>query len=145
MRLHSIKIKIKKLYLTSLIWNKQHKLCRAFIATLQYLFNRYLPALLFLPSTTLFMLASARELLVPFLLLWFGVAGIRTHDLPLQKWTLYQLSYWGGEGTSQMGMHCLPTSHLWDISFKCVTRDKWIISFTFALSRQSHRFHLQAI
>ena len=26
-------VKIKKLYLTPLIWNKQHKLCRAFIAT----------------------------------------------------------------------------------------------------------------
>ena len=62
-----VKIKIKKLYLTSLIRNRQHKLVRAFIVTKQYLFNRYLPALLYLPSTTPFMQASAREPLVPFL------------------------------------------------------------------------------
>ena len=30
------------------------------------IFNRYLPALLYLPSTTPFVRASARELLVPF-------------------------------------------------------------------------------
>ena len=62
------------LFNVSLSWNKQHKLCRAFIATLQYIFNRYLPALLYLPSTTPFMRASARELLVPFFspLVWCG-------------------------------------------------------------------------
>ena len=40
------------------------------------------------------MRASARELLVPFFtpLVWCG-GGIRTHDLPFQKRTLYQLSY----------------------------------------------------
>ena len=40
------------------------------------------------------MRASARELLVPFFtpLVWCG-HGIRTHDLPLRKRTLYQLSY----------------------------------------------------
>ena len=50
------------------------------------IFNRYLPALLYLPSTTPFMQASARELLVPFFthLVWCG-RGIRTHDLPLRK------------------------------------------------------------
>ena len=31
------------------------------------IFNRYLPALLYLPSTTAFLRASARELVVPFL------------------------------------------------------------------------------
>ena len=43
------------------------------------------------------MRASARELLVPFFtpLVWCG-RGIRTHDLPLRKRTLYQLSYRGG-------------------------------------------------
>ena len=42
------------------------------------------------------MRASARELLVPFFtpLVWCG-RGIRTHDLPLRKRTLYQLSYRG--------------------------------------------------
>ena len=46
--------------------------------------NRYLPALLYLPSTTPFMRASARELLVPFFtpLEWCG-SGIPTHDLLL--------------------------------------------------------------
>ena len=77
------------------------------------IFNRYLPALLYLPSTTPFMRASAKELLVPFFtplvwyddarellvpfftpLVWYG-SGIRTHDLPLRKRTLYQLSYRG--------------------------------------------------
>ena len=44
------------------------------------------------------MRASARELLVPFFtpLVWCG-RGIRTHDLPLRKRTLYQLSYRGGD------------------------------------------------
>ena len=63
------------------------------------IFNRYLPALLkkYLPSTTPFMRAPARELLVPFFtpLVWC-VRGIRTHDLPFRKRTLYQLSYQGG-------------------------------------------------
>ena len=61
------------------------------------IFNRYLPALLYLPSITTFMQASARELLVPFFtpLVWCS-RGIRTHDLPLRKCTLYQLSYRGG-------------------------------------------------
>ena len=59
-----------------------------------YIFNRYLPALLYLPSTTPFMRASARELLVPsFTPLVSCGRGIRTHDLPLRKQTLYQLSY----------------------------------------------------
>ena len=31
-----------------------------------------------------------------FLHLWYGVAGIGTHDLPLRKRKLYQLSYRGG-------------------------------------------------
>ena len=58
------------------------------------IFNRYLPVLLYLHSTTPFMWASARELLVPFLtpLVWCG-GGIRTHNLPLWKRMLYQLSY----------------------------------------------------
>ena len=61
------------------------------------IFNRYLPALRYLPSTAPFVRASARELLVPFFtpLVWCG-RGIRTHDLPLRKRTLYQLSYQGG-------------------------------------------------
>ena len=44
------------------------------------------------------MRASARELLVPFFtpLVWCG-RGIRTHNLPLRKRTLYQLSYRGGK------------------------------------------------
>ena len=50
---------------------------------------------LFITSTTPFMRASARELQKPFLHLWYGAAGIRTHDLPLRKRTLYQLSYRG--------------------------------------------------
>ena len=60
------------------------------------IFNRYLPALLYLPSTTPFMPASVRELLVPFFtpLVWCG-RGIRAHDLPPRKRTLYQLSYRG--------------------------------------------------
>ena len=58
----------------------------------------YLPALLYLPSTTPFMRASARELLVPFFtpLVWC-CPGIRNQDLPLRKRTLYQLSYRGGK------------------------------------------------
>ena len=62
-----------------------------------YIFNRYLPALLYLPNTTPFMQASARELLVPFFtpLIWC-CRRIRTHDLPLRKRTLYQLSCRGG-------------------------------------------------
>ena len=57
---------------------------RATLRHNNYIFNRYLPALLYLPSTTPFMRASARELLVPFFtpLVWCG-SGIRTHDLPL--------------------------------------------------------------
>ena len=39
------------------------------------IFNRYLPALLYLPITTPFMQASAREVLVPFLHLWYGAAA----------------------------------------------------------------------
>ena len=56
--------------------------------------NRYLPALFYLPSTIPFMRASARELIVPFLtpLVWRGPV-IRTHDIPLRKRMLYQLSY----------------------------------------------------
>ena len=43
-----------------------------------YIFNRYLHALLYLPSTTPFMPASARELLVPF----FATFGmVRLWDL----------------------------------------------------------------
>ena len=38
--------------------------------------------------------ASSRELLVPFLHLWYGVARIGNNDLPLRKGMLYQLSYW---------------------------------------------------
>ena len=54
-----------------------------------YIFNRYLPALRHLPSTTPFLRASAMELLVPLFtpLVWCG-RGIRTHDLPLRKRTL---------------------------------------------------------
>ena len=37
---------------------------RAILRHNKYIFNRYLPALLYLPSTTPFMQASARELLV---------------------------------------------------------------------------------
>ena len=61
-----------------------------------YIFNRYLPVFISLAQTP-FMRASARELLVPFFtpLVWCG-RGIRTHDLPLRKRTLYQLSYRGG-------------------------------------------------
>ena len=67
---------------------------RAILRHNNYIFNRYLPALLYLPITTPFMRVSARELLVPFFtpLVWCG-GGIRTHDLPLRKRTLYQLSY----------------------------------------------------
>ena len=44
------------------------------------------------------MWVSARELLVLFFLhLWYGAAGIQTHDLSLQKQTLSQLSYQGGQ------------------------------------------------
>ena len=45
-------------------------------ATLRHnnIFNRCLPVLLYLPSTTPFLRASARELLVPFLHLWYGAA-----------------------------------------------------------------------
>ena len=59
--------------------------------------NRYLPVFISL-AQPLFMRASARELLVPFFtpLVWCG-RGIRTHDLPLRKRTLYQLSYRGGQ------------------------------------------------
>ena len=48
-------------------------------------------------AQSLFMLASARELLVPFfrLLVWCD-RQIRTHDPPCRKRTLNQLSYRGG-------------------------------------------------
>ena len=45
----------------------------------------------------------SRELLVPFFLhLWYGAALIRTHDLPLRKRRLYQLSYRGGQVISEL-------------------------------------------
>ena len=55
---------------------------RAILLHNNYLFKRYLPALLYLPSTTPFLRAPARELLVPFFtpLIWCG-HGIWTHDL----------------------------------------------------------------
>ena len=65
-----VMIKIKKLYLTSLIWNRHY--CSVELSLWHNnTFNRYLPAL---PSTTPFMRASARELLVPFFtpLVWCG-------------------------------------------------------------------------
>ena len=74
----------------SLIWNRQHTLCRAFYCNITISFNRYLPALLFLPSTTPFTWASARKLLVPFFTPLDGVIMIRTQDHPLRKRTLYQ-------------------------------------------------------
>ena len=69
---------------------------RAILRHNNYIFNRYLPVFISL-AQPLFMRASARELLVPFFtpLVWCG-RGIRTHDLPLRKQTLYQLSYRDG-------------------------------------------------
>ena len=99
--LSSLKIKLKvdkdKEALFNIAYNVTDNISSR--ATLRYknIFNRYLPALLYLPSTNPFMRESARELLFPFFtpLVWLG-PGIRTHDLPLQKRTLYQLSYRGG-------------------------------------------------
>ena len=62
-----------------------------------YIFNRYLPALLYLHSTTPFVRASVRELLVLFFAtLVLCSMGIRTHHLPFRKQKLYQLSYRDG-------------------------------------------------
>ena len=63
--------------------------------------NRYLPAFLYLPGTTLLLRASARELPVPFLRLWYGAAEDRTCDLPIPKRTLYHLSYRGRYGSKR--------------------------------------------
>ena len=59
------------------------------------------------------MRASARELLVPFFtpLVWCG-CGIRTHDLPLRKRTLYQLSYMQG---NTLNLHIILTP---EVGFK---------------------------
>ena len=88
-----IKIKIKKPYF-NVAYNVTDNISSRAILRHNNIFNRYLPALLYLPSTTPFMRASARELLVPFFtpLVWCS-RGIRTHDLPLRKRKLYQLSY----------------------------------------------------
>ena len=55
----------------------------------------YLPALLYLPSTTPFYACLSKGVASTILHLWLGAARIRTHDLPLQKQVLYQLSYRG--------------------------------------------------
>ena len=82
-----------------------------------YIFNRYLPALLYLPSTTPFLRASARKLLLPFFtpLVWCG-CGIQTHSLPLRKRTLYQLSYRGGSSSLCRFARAFPSSCI------CITR-----------------------
>ena len=73
-----VKVKIKKHYLMLLIILPV-KIMRYVAITNIHL---QILTLLYLPSTTLLMQASARELLVPFLTtLVYGVARIRTHDL----------------------------------------------------------------
>ena len=77
------------------------------------------------------MRASARGLLVPFLHLWYGAVGIRTHDLPLWKRTLYQLSYQGGQWRYMVrrgvarDFSMLNPGELWDI---------WPSYFTFQIA-----------
>ena len=53
------------------------------------------PALIYLPSTTPFYACLSKGVASTILHLWLGAARIRTHDLPLQKQVLYQLSYQG--------------------------------------------------
>ena len=81
------------------------------------------------------MRASARELLVPFftvkiLHLWYGAAGIRTHDLPLRKRTLYQLSYRGGLGSVNQ-MCAIDGTY-----FICMSFDDFAFIFNGKLNKQ---------
>ena len=114
-------LKIKKPYLTSLILNVTENISSQAILRHNNIFNRYLPALLYLPSTTPFMRASARELLVPFFttLVWCG-CGIRTHDLPLRKGKLYQLSSRDGYPSNA----CQSTVPVYGPPIKASTMDK---------------------
>ena len=65
------------------------------------IFNRYLPALLYLPSTTSFYASVSKGAAsTTFTPLVCCSRGIRTHDLPLLKRTLYQLGNRGGEFTT---------------------------------------------
>ena len=67
--------------------------------------DTYVPALLYLPSTTPFVRASAKEPLVGYhIRLWHGAALIRTRDLPLRKRALYQLSYFLMSGVEGVGV-----------------------------------------
>ena len=65
---------LKKPYLFNVAYNVTDNISsRAILRHNNYIFNRYLPVFISL-AQPLFMRASARELLVPFLHLWYGAA-----------------------------------------------------------------------
>ena len=60
-----------------------------------FLTDTYLPYSIFL-AQPFYASVSKGAASTIFLHLWYGAAGIQTHNLPLRKRTLYQRSYLGG-------------------------------------------------
>ena len=84
------------------------------------IFNRYLPALLYLSSTTPLYASVSKG--AASLLVWC-VHGIRTHNLPLRKRTLYQLSY-RSDNQNLVWHQCSSSACVLYFSHKIFTVDK---------------------